>query len=183
MTNKEMFLTCTVNKPDEVDALIDKILAHKARYQAVAQKNGVPWYFIAVLHVLETGLQFDKHLHNGDPLSGRTKKVPAGRPKKGEPPFTWEESAIDALEHMKFTSSGASRLSWGVSALLDRMERYNGPGYKNKGLPSPYLWAGSQFYKKGKFVKDGVYDPNAVSEQIGGAVILVRMMDRGLIQL
>ncbi|MDQ3815011.1 MAG: hypothetical protein M3347_13810, partial [Armatimonadota bacterium] len=33
-------------------------------------------------------------------------------------------------------------------------------------------------YTKGKFVADGVFDPNAVSKQCGAAVLLRRMIDR-----
>lgn len=190
MTNKEMFLTCTVKNLKQVDTVIDKILNNKARYLPVAQTTGVPWFFIAVVHNSESGGRFDCHLHNGDPLTARTKNEPKGRPLAGEPPFTWEESAIDAMQKMGYANPPQKegdpkpvRLSWGITSILDRLERYNGTGYKKRGLPSPYLWAGSQFYIKGKFVADGVYNPEAVSKQIGGAVILVRMMDRDLIQL
>ena len=42
-------------------------------------------------------MRFDQHLHNGDPLSGRTTHVPPGRPRPASPPFTWEQSAHDAI--------------------------------------------------------------------------------------
>ncbi|RPE05567.1 hypothetical protein EGT74_24605 [Chitinophaga lutea] len=190
MTNKEMFLICKVSNPDQVDAVIQKIEAGKPRYQFVAQITGVPWFFISVVHQLESGGKFTTHLHNGDPLTARTKKHPAGRPLNGEPPFTWEESAVDALTLMGYARKEAKpgekkteSLTWGITSILDRLERYNGLGYRKVGIPSPYLWSGSQHYEKGKFVADGEYNPNAVSKQIGAAVILVRMMDRGLIQL
>ena len=48
--------------------------------------------------------QFDAHFHNGDPLTDRTKRVPAGRPKEGDPPFTWEQSAEDAIRSTKLDS-------------------------------------------------------------------------------
>ena len=72
--------------------------ANKARYQAVQTSTGVPWYVIAIIHNLEAGRRFDCHLHNGDPLSARTTHVPKNRPPDGDPPFTWEESAKDALK-------------------------------------------------------------------------------------
>ena len=53
--------------------------------------------FEGVIHSLEAGLSFARHLHNGDPLSARTVQVPRGRPLADEPPFTWEQSAADAL--------------------------------------------------------------------------------------
>ena len=46
-------------------------------------------------------LDFNRHLHNGDPLSSRTTHIPQNRPVKGKPPFTWEESTIDVLKHKR----------------------------------------------------------------------------------
>lgn len=183
MTNKERFDTCRITDEKKVDAVIERIIARRSRYDPVVKATGVPWFFLGTIHELEGAGRFTGHLHNGDPLTARTKRVPPGRPVKGDPPFTWEESAIDAMEYMKFAGSGENRLNWAVGPMLDRLEKYNGPGYKNKGMASPYLWAGSQHYTKGKYVADGVFDPEAVSQQIGGAVILCRMFDRGLIQL
>lgn len=57
----------------------------------------MPWYFIAAVHLRESSFQVDRHLHNGDPLTGRTVQVPAGRPPVGDPPHTFEQSASDAL--------------------------------------------------------------------------------------
>jgi hypothetical protein len=46
-------------------------------------------------------------------------------------------------------------------------------GYANKGLPSPYIWSGTDQYEKGKYTSDGKYDPaEAVDEQLGCAGIL-----------
>ena len=80
-----------------VDGIVANLVANKNRYQTVSETQGTPWSFIAVVHNMEASLNFTKHLHNGDPLSSRTVQVPADRPKKGNPPFTWEESASDAL--------------------------------------------------------------------------------------
>ncbi len=52
------------------------------------------------------------------------------------------------------------------------LEQYNGLGYASKGLPSPYIWAGTDQYTKGKYVADHVYDPNAVDQQLGCAGLL-----------
>ncbi|WP_346320758.1 hypothetical protein [Chitinophaga sp. YIM B06452] len=186
MTNAELFKICRITNPDRVDKTVERILARKEKYLPVVQATGVPWYFIGIIHEMENGGKFTGHLHNGDPLTARTKQVPAGRPLKGEPPFTWQESAIDALQYVGFASSPGkegARLSWGLGATLDRLERYNGPGYRKVGINSPYLWSGCQHYTKGKFIKDGVFDPNAVSKQIGAGVILVKMFARDIIQL
>lgn len=141
----------------------------------------IPWYFIACVHYLECSFSFNKHLHNGDPLTGYTVQVPSGRPKVGHPPpFTFEESAVDALRFMNFDKVR----NWILPFLLRKLEAYNGFGYfKYKKINSPYLWSFSGHYTKGKYVKDGKFDAEAVSQQMGAAVILKRMEERGLIYI
>lgn len=141
----------------------------------------IPWYFIACVHYLECSFSFKKHLHNGDPLTGYTVQVPAGRPKVGHPPpFTFNESAVDALKFMGFDKVR----SWILPFILRKLEAYNGFGYfKYKKINSPYLWSFSNHYTKGKYVKDGKFDKEAVSQQTGSAVILKRMEERGLIYI
>jgi lysozyme family protein len=86
-------------KSSEIKAVVDRIKSNKSRYQKVASElhPNAPYWFVGVIHQLEAGGKFDRHLHNGDPLSARTTRVPSGRPKTGNPPFTWEYSALDAL--------------------------------------------------------------------------------------
>jgi lysozyme family protein len=55
------------------------------------------------------------------------------------------------------------------------LEMYNGLGYAAKGKPSPYVWASTNQYVKGKYVSDDHYDPNVVDKQEGCAAILIRM--------
>jgi len=56
---------------------------------------------------------------------------------------------------------------------LYEVEKYNGLGYRRKGIEiaSPYLWSGSKHYKKGKFVEDGKYDGRVKDKQPGVAVV------------
>jgi hypothetical protein len=63
-----------------------------------------------------------------------------------------------------------------VGGLLTMLERYNGLGYANKGIPSPYVWSGTDQYKSGKYVRDGVFDANAVDKQLGCAGLLLAMV-------
>ena len=175
---QQLFNTCTISAKNypAVDACVDRIVANKPRYEVVASRTGVPWYFIGILHNMECSCNFNTHLHNGDPLTARTTHVPQGFPKKGAPPFSWEDSAEDALR-IKGLDKWAD---WGIPAMLFKMEQYNGFGYRMHGINSPYLWSFSNQYSKGKFTSDGIFDPNAVSRQIGGAVILRRMSERQL---
>lgn len=149
---------------------VKRIKANKARYMLIERATDVPWQVVGVIHALECGLDFGRHLHNGDPLTMRTVRVPRGRPKYGKPPFKWEESAIDSLAFDKL----AWLDSWSLEETLDRLERYNGLGYRkyHPETKSPYLWSGTQHYVKGKYASDGKYDSNLVSKQVGAAVLL-----------
>ena len=161
-----------------VDSWCDKILLQKPRYQTIGTSLGVPWHFIAAAHMRESSLNFSKHLHNGDPLTARTVQVPAGRPKTGNPPFTFEQSASDALIY-----EGLDKWQdWSLPGTLYKLEAYNGWGYHYRKLASPYLWSFSQHFERGKFIKDGVFDPKAIDEQCGAATLLRRLSERQEIQ-
>lgn len=154
-----------------IDTIISRInnpIRRKA-YDAVSEViGGVPWKYVAVIHYRESGLSMSRHLANGDPLTDRTVHVPAGRPVHGNPPFTWEESAIDILKE-----KGWDKVTdWSLPNALRLIEQYNGMGYQKRGVNSPYLWSYSQNYTKGKYVADGKFDPEAVDQQCGAAVLL-----------
>ena len=61
--------------------------------------------------------RFNSRLHNGDPLTSRTVRVPARQQTRGTPPFSWEESAMDAIAVNRYdkwnNSSIAGMLSFG----------------------------------------------------------------------
>lgn len=140
----------------------------QAAYRQLEAELGIPWVFIGITHGMECGFNFAAHLHNGDPLSARTVRVPKGRPASGTPPFTWSQSARDALIYKGYHEVG----DWSVAHMLYLFERYNGMGYRRRGVPTPYLWSFSNLYEKGKFVADGRFDPEAVSKQCGAALML-----------
>lgn len=142
----------------------------KARYQAVSAKTGVPWAVIAVIHHRECSQDWSGSLAQGDPWSRVSVHVPAGRG-----PFrSWEEAAIDAL--VNCAPYAARNRDWSIGRTLTKLEQYNGLGYAARGRPSPYIWSGTDQYRSGKYVRDGVYDPNVVDRQPGCAGLLLAMM-------
>lgn len=142
----------------------------KTRYQAVAAKTGVPWFFIAVAHEREASQNWNTQLGQGDPLDRVSVHVP-----KGRGPFrTWEDGAFDAL--VNCAPFAARNKDWSVGGTLTMLEQYNGLGYAARGKPSPYIWSGTDQYGSGKYVADGVYDPNAVDQQLGCAGLIKAMM-------
>jgi lysozyme family protein len=183
---RDLYKSCTV-KPDKVETMawyVNKIQKNQGRYLAVSKVTGVPWHVIAAIHMMESSGDFSTHLHNGDPLTAKTVHVPAGRPKTHEAPFTWEESAIDALGY-----DGATNVkTWDLPATLFWCEMYNGSGYRtgagvNTTPPkrSAYLWSYTNQYVKGRYIEDGHFDPNSVSDQAGCAAIFKSLEARKLI--
>jgi lysozyme family protein len=160
---------------------LDFYTARLRKFQGVYQDlcnqlgNDMPWPFVGILHAMEGGFNFTTHLHNGDPLTRRTVQVPQNRPVSGQPPFTWRDSARDALQ-MK----GYDKVSdWSVPHMLYLWEKYNGMGYRPRRVPSPYLWSFSTVYSSGKYVADGKFDTGAVSRQCGAALMLKALVERG----
>jgi lysozyme family protein len=178
-----LFDTCIIRpeRQETVEDLIEGLQSHQDRYQHISDETGIPWYIVGVIHNMESSQNFTRHLHNGDPLTARTTHVPAGRPKTGKPPFTWEQSAIDALRGHRLDEV----TDWTVPGALFQLERFNGFGYRlrNTGVFTPYLWSFSTHYTRGKFTGDGVFSSTAVSKQCGAAVLLRRMAEMGIIDL
>lgn len=177
-----LFDSCRIRpeRAAEVESIVRQLLDNQSRYEALAAALGIPWSFIAVIHNMESSRSFHKHLHNGDPLTARTVQVPPGRPKNGSPPFTWEQSAADALQLKRL---GAST-DWSLAGTLYQLERYNGFGYRlyHPHVLSPYLWGFSNHYSCGKYVADGTWSDSAATKQCGAAVLLRRMAERGLVE-
>jgi lysozyme family protein len=179
---QKLFDTCIINpnRSGTVDGLVGTIEQNRNRYAAVGDPLGIPWYFIGVIHNMEASQNFKKHLHNGDPLTARTVQVPAGRPKTGNPPFTWEESATDSLQLKRLDKW----TDWSIPGTLYKLEEYNGWGYRrfHADVLTPYLWSFTNHYKSGKYVGDGKWSQTAVSGQCGAAALLRRMAEKGTIQ-
>ena len=159
----------------DLDMIADAILMNEERYQAVEDDTDVPWYWIGAIHSRESSCSFSGHLHNGDPLTARTTHVPAGRPPEPlDPPYTWEESAMDALEYQDLLEIDP----WDCAQMLLQAELYNGTGYVSHETNSPYLWAGTTHQEPGKYTSDGNWDPNAWDEQMGTAAIWLKLCER-----
>lgn len=147
-----------------------RLVGAKQRYQAVESKTGVPWAVVAVIHEREASQDWRRSLAQGDPWNQVSVHVPAGRG-----PFkSWEDAAVDAL--VNCAPHAANNKDWSIGGALTLLETYNGMGYANRNLPSPYIWSGTDQYRSGKYVRDGVFDPNAIDQQLGCAGLLMAMM-------
>jgi lysozyme family protein len=179
---QRLFDSCRVRaeRAKELDALVGRVAQGRDRYQSVGGPLGVPWYFVGVIHGMEASFNFTRHLHNGDPLTARTVQEPPNRPPTGQPPFTWEESATDALRMKKLMQV----TDWNLPRTLYQLEAYNGFGYRTSHpeVLTPYLWSYSEHYTMGKYVADGTFSATAVSKQCGAAVMMRRMAEAGIIE-
>lgn len=151
-------------------AVAKRLVSHRAKYEAVAAATSVPWWLIACLHERESGADFATYLGNGEPLSRVTRMEP-----KGRGPFSsWERGAIDAMNVQGWTGK-FSRTDWAdIAFCLFQAESYNGMGYRlyHPSVPSPYIWAGTNQYTRGKYASDGKFDANLVDKQLGVATML-----------
>lgn len=151
------------------DQVAHQLVAAKPRYHAVEEKTGVPWAVIAVIHERESSQSWIASLAQGDPWNKVSVHVPRGR----GPFLSWEAAAVDAL--VVCPPHAAKWDDWTIGGALTLLDEYNGLGYANRGVPSPYLWAGTDQYRSGKYIADGHYDPHAIDHQLGCAGLLVRM--------
>lgn len=166
-----------------IDKSISIYIDNKKIYKDIEnmRRKGVPSAVVFVLHGRESTWSWRKHLHEGSPLTGRTKWEPKNRPL--QPPangrtYTFKESAEDALYKLKNMENWV----WTrCNDVLYNIEKYNGLGYLmyHKDINSPYLWSGTNHYRVGKYVKDGKFSSSAVDKQLGACSILIRMADRG----
>jgi len=161
----------------------------KARFEGVTDRlvdlkmSPVPWWFIAIVAEREYGgpPHWDFQLGQGDALNKRSHNVPAGRG-----PFlshdgditpghdAWTRAAVDAL--VNCPPFAAKWTTWTIGGVLTLFEEYNGLGYAIRGVPSAYVWSGSDQYVSGKFVRDRVYNPKYVDTQEGCAPLLSMMI-------
>lgn len=165
----------------QIQTRLQIILNNRHQYDAVEASTHIPWWCVAAIHNLESSLNFHCHLHNGDPLTARTVHIPRNRPlalpASGHFPYEWYESAIDAL------SGRWEPPQWDLNGCLAFMERYNGLGYREHGVNSPYLWSFTDQYTSGLFVFDGMYSAKVVSDSAGAAALLKVLQEKGLVQL
>lgn len=171
--NQKRWSEVVINPSQEKEfkAIASRLSAPEAvkRYKSVSAKTGVPWQVIAVIHYREASQNWASNIAQGDPWNRKSTHVPAGRG-----PFpSWEDAAYDALTNC--APYAAHNKDWSVGGTLALLEKYNGLGYANKGLPSPYVWAGTNQYKSGKYIRDGVFSATTVDTQLGVAGILKEM--------
>jgi lysozyme family protein len=181
--NEQLWDTCEI-KPSQIFR-IDKAIALYKENEKIYKKierlrrGGVPAPVIFCFHGRESTWNFGRHLHEGSTLRKRTRYVPKGRPKRGNPPFTFLASSEDALYFYKDLES----VDWSdLETAVHNIEKWNGMGYfqYHKDVNTPFNWAGTNHYDRGKYSYDGHFDKNLRDKQLGCCAILKRMQERGI---
>ena len=169
--NAKRWANAKPTRKAEAGNVASRLYKAKQRYQAVERQTGVPWPAIAAIHERESSQDWKASLAQGDPWNRVSTHVPAGR----GPFASWEAAAIDAL--VKCPPYLARHKDWSTAGALTALETYNGIGYAARAVPSPYLWSGTNQYRAGKYVRDGLYDPGRVDPQLGCAALLIALME------
>jgi len=147
-----------------------------ARYVKISAATSVPPWVIAVIHEREGSQNFDTQLGQGDPLGHVSVHDPIGRGPffnhPSDPPGedAFYRGAVDAL--VDCAPHASLWKDWSGGGTCTLLEEYNGLGYAAMGVPSAYVWSGSDQYTSGKYVADHVYRAGVVDVQEGCAPLL-----------
>jgi lysozyme family protein len=162
-----------VTRTAEVNATADRLLGYIKEYYATASaKTGVPAIWLATVGEREGGTSiFRSYFGNGDPLSRPTIDVPRGR----GPFATFEEGLLDSLHYDRIDSGNPNPWTWAWA--LFRGEGWNGFGPRMHGKHTGYLWAGTNIYTGGKYVRDNVWDASAFDSQLGIVPVMARLVE------
>lgn len=155
----------------EMRHLADIIAGYRAQfYDPVEKATGVPWYVVGAIDCREENFSHGSYLGNGDPLYRVSTHVPRGR----GPFSSWYAGAIDAfhLDGMGHLPAGGH---WDIVTALIKCEAYNGMGYASHGLPSPYVWGGTNIQQAGKYTSDGHWSPSTWDSQPGCAAMFLAL--------
>lgn len=174
--NTKRWASAKLTRGPEFTPVARRLIAAKDRYKEAEQITGVPWFVVAVIHEREASQRWDRSIAQGDPWNKVSTHKPAGR----GPFLSWKDAALDAL---KFCAPYAANWKdWSPGGTMTLLELYNGLGYFRQGLPSPYIWSGTDQYKRGKYIADGVFAPDVVDAQLGcaGLVLAMKALDASI---
>lgn len=158
MTHDELYRTASITKQAMVDAAVKLIERGRATYKVIADNTGVPWYIIGAIHYREASCNFGRSIKDGHRITTNE----------------WMHDAIHTINGFYWRKPDNDEVT--VADEAEFCERWNGIGYRRMGVPSPYLWSGTQHYKGGKYSSDGHYDRDLMDEQAGCMAIRRTML-------
>ena len=157
---------------DRIDEVWEE---NQERYEEVADSVDLPAELIAALHYRESSFDFDTYMHQGDPLGRPPRRWPTNIPTFHE----WEDSAEHALDSKGWVRDdlGMTADTTDMAAMATYAEYYNGLGYHNRDRVSPYVYAGTDQYEGGMYVRDFQFDPKAKDSRLGVVPVIRHLME------
>jgi lysozyme family protein len=160
---------------DRVGQLQDRakiILDRAARqdYAGAVAKTGVPQLWGMASFERESGSDYSRSPAQGDRWDRVSTHVPRGL----GPYRSWADAAVAAyrIDHLDQVAAG----NWTWARACYEGELFNGFGPRGHGRHTGYLWAGTNIYTGGKYVEDGVWDPDAHDRQFGIVPLMAALL-------
>jgi lysozyme family protein len=160
-----------ITRVNDVDATAERLLKYvdAGHYDAGCKATGVPIIVAAASFEREASSNFNLNPAQGWPLHEKSKWTPYNGPFDD-----WTTAQIAAYKIDGLDKIGAANWSWEYGCYEE--EGFNGWGYRNHGIPSPYLFGGTNIQKPGKYTSDGRFDASVMDTQLGVIPIMLRMV-------
>ncbi len=154
-----------------VDHAATKLLGYRSRFEEVSAINGVPVVFIGPSFERESGCDFTRNPAQGWPLTSISRDVPHNGPFRN-----WKDAALTAYHLNGLDKVGRDNWTWELICFYG--EAFNGFGPRDlHHQHTSYLWGGTNIQTPGKYVRDHVYDPTVMDEQLGMIPVARRMAE------
>jgi lysozyme family protein len=153
-----------------------RLLTSRTRYEEIQTLTTVLVVPDACIHERECSGDFRCALCNGEKIIGTSHKTTLV-PRGYGPWATFEAGAqtafhIDGLDKVAAQSEG-----WTQERAVYEWEAFNGFGPRAHGKHTGYNWAGTNIYNGGKYVSDGVWNPNAYDTQLGCVAVMLAIAE------
>lgn len=158
----------SITRPHDVDIAAKRVLANITRYKAAVAGTTIPAAFIGALDLRESNCNPNLGLGQGDPWNQVSRHVPAGFG-----PFPSWSAAARFYIHYDHLDNNTQ--PWSIEYECWKGEAWNGFGPRAHGKATGYLWSGTNIYTGGKYVADGVWDPNTSDIQLGIIPVILRL--------
>lgn len=156
--------------PAQVSDTARRIIKGKSRFMPVQEKLGIPAVWMMASFEREASSNFNLSPAQGDPWRRKSVNEPRGL----GPYSSWEESALEAYRYDKINNLPPEMWTWAFGCY--KGEGFNGFGFRNHGVHSAYLWAGTNLYTIGMYVSDGSWRAGVKDPRVG-IVPVMRMLN------
>lgn len=146
---ESLLASMVITRAREVDEVARRLIGFidAGRYRAGCSITQVPQAFAAASFEREADSNFRLNPAQGAPLGERSRIIPHNGPFAD-----WTTAQIAAYRIDLLDAVGAANWTWPRACYEG--ETFNGFGYRAHGVHTPYLWAGTNVYRIGKFVGD-----------------------------